>query len=47
MNAWEKLFIYIENLKQRDKLSNEQLNFDSEIVYNFVFSVTGRGDHLH
>lgn len=37
MDAWEELFIFKEKCSDRRKLMNEQVNFDSEIVYSNFF----------
>lgn len=36
MNAWEELFIYREKCKDRNKLINEHVNFDSSNLYRRV-----------
>jgi hypothetical protein len=33
MNAWEELYIYKKNCKDKEKLINEQINFDSARTY--------------
>jgi hypothetical protein len=37
MNAWEELFIFKEKCKDRDKLINEQVHFDSSNTFRNVF----------
>jgi hypothetical protein len=37
MNAWEELFIYKEKCKDRNKLINEHVNFDSGGTYRNLF----------
>jgi predicted GIY-YIG superfamily endonuclease len=36
MSAWEELFIHKEKSKNQDFLINEQLNFESEIIYKHI-----------
>jgi hypothetical protein len=37
MSAWNELFIFKEKSKDRDKLINEQVNFDSSNSFRSVF----------
>jgi hypothetical protein len=37
MDAWEELFIYKEKCQDRNKLINEQVNFDSGGTYKNMF----------
>jgi hypothetical protein len=37
MNAWEELFIFKEKCKDRDKLINDQVHFDSSNTFRNVF----------
>ena len=37
MNAWEELYIFKEKCKDRDKLINEQVNFDSGGTFRNLF----------
>ena len=43
MNAWEELYIYREKCKNRDKLINEHVNFDSSNVYRWANGIKGAG----
>jgi hypothetical protein len=37
MNAWEELFIFKEKCKDRDKLINEEVHFDSSNTFRNVY----------